>query len=168
MAERRVCLGIVSGAHGVKGLVRIRAFTETPDGIAAYGPVTDETGSRRFELEIVGEARGQVLARIAGIGDRDAADGLKGTRLYVGREALPDTGGADEFYHADLIGLRAEDRDGNALGTVAAVLNYGAGDVLEIRGEEGDTRTVPFTRAAVPEVDIPGGRVVVDPPAEVE
>jgi len=167
MAGDLVCLGAVAGAHGVRGNVRLRSFTEDPADIAAYGPVTDETGKRRFEVTVIGESRGQVVARIAGIDDREAAEALKGLRLYVERAVLPAPD-ADEFYHADLIGLAAVDADGKTLGRVQAVFDYGAGDFIEIRRPGSPGLLVPFTRAAVPEIDIAAGRIVVVPPAEIE
>jgi 16S rRNA processing protein RimM len=159
----RVCLGVVTGPHGVRGLVRVKTFTAEPEGIAAYGPLEDEAGTRRFAIELVGKAKGVVLARLAGIADRDAAEELKGLRLYVRREALPPPE-EEEFYHADLIGLAAELEDGSVLGRVAAVHEYGAGDSLELVRPGGQVVMVPFTRAIVPTVDVAGGRLVVVPP----
>lgn len=164
----RVCLGVVVGAHGVRGVVRIRSFTETPTDIAAYGPLTDESGRRRFEVEVQGVHKATVLAALGGVTGREAALALKGMRLYVDREALPPLDDADTFYHADLIGLPVEDRAGRALGRVVTVADYGAGDVLELADAEGRERTLPFTRAVVPVVDLAAGRIVADPPAETE
>ncbi len=164
----RVCLGAIAGAHGVRGLVKIKSFTEDPANLAAYGPLGDETGGRRFEIAVTGQAKGLLLARIAGVADREAAQTLRGVRLYVDRAALPEPEEAEAFYHADLIGLAAEDPQGGPLGRVAAVENYGAGDFLEIERPEGEALLVPFTQAAVPLVDLEAGRVVVAPPEEVE
>ena len=169
MDERRVCLGEVVGAHGVKGLVRVRPFTEEPDAIAAYGALHDQRG-RPISLEAVGRAKGVVLARIEGIADRDQAEALKGTRLYVARTDLPAIEEAETYYHADLIGLLAETADGHALGRVTAVHDFGAGDVLEIEsapavgGKRGESLLLPFTCEAVPEIDLAAGRLVVRPP----
>jgi 16S rRNA processing protein RimM len=167
MAESRICVGVVVGAHGVRGLVRVKSFTEVSADIAAYGPLSDAEGSRRFVLEITGSAKGVLLGRIDGIGDRDAADALRGTELYVARDALPRTG-EEEFYHTDLIGLPAVLADGTAYGTVRALHEFGAGDMIEIALEGGGVSVLPFTRTAVPLVDLDGGRVVVAPPAETE
>lgn len=162
-----VCVGEIAAPHGVRGLVRVRSFTLEPDALTAYGPPTDADGRRRFDLTLLSPHRGQWLARIEGVEDRDAAAALRGTRLYVDREALPPPE-EDEFYHADLIGLRAEKPDGTPLGMVRAVHDFGAGDVLEIVPPPGSggagTLTVPFTERVVPTIDLTGGRVVVEPP----
>jgi 16S rRNA processing protein RimM len=165
-AGRRILVGAVAGAHGVRGEVRIKSFTADPKAIGRYGALSDEAGQRRFELTVTGSAKGGVLAKIAGIGDRDQAEALKGLRLYVARDQLPPPGEPEEFYVADLVGLGADRPDGTRLGRVAAVDNYGAGDVVEIALEDGGSLAVPFTRQVVPVVDIAGGRLVVDPPAE--
>ncbi len=156
------------GAHGVNGTVRIKSFTEQPANVAAYGKVSDEAGARWFALEPIGVSRGAILARIAGIDDRAAAEALAGTRLYVPRSALPAPDD-EEYYHADLLGLRAQSSDGEALGTVTSVHAIGETDVLEIdRGAELPSLLIPFTRAAVPEIDLKTGRMVVEVPAEAE
>jgi len=160
----KVCLGAVVGVHGVRGTVRIKSFTADPADIAAYGAVSDESGARRFEVEVLGQARGAVLARLSGVADRDAAEALRGLRLYVPRAALPETK-EDEFYHADLIGLPVETREGARLGTVRAVHNFGAGDILELRDDDGRELLLPFSDAIVPAVDLGAGRIVADPPA---
>lgn len=165
--KARVLVGVIAAAHGVRGLVRVKSFTAEPEGVASYGEVTDERGQRRFRLTLQGQAKDGVIARIEGVADRDAAEALKGTKLFVPRDALPEIAEDDEFYQADLVGLRVETRDGRRLGRVKAVLNFGAGDVLEIEGESG-SRMLPFTKRAVPVVDLAGGRLVADPPDEVE
>ncbi|HEY5598761.1 MAG TPA: ribosome maturation factor RimM, partial [Kiloniellales bacterium] len=112
-ATERICVGAIAGAHGVRGLVRLKSFTERPEDITAYGPLTDASGERCFEVSLTGRARDALIARIAGVADREQAAALRGTRLYVARTAQPKPG-AEEFYHADLIGLRAEATDGAA------------------------------------------------------
>ncbi len=169
MGEARVCLGVIAGPHGVRGLVRVKSFTEVPEDLASYGPLSDEQGRRRFDLTVTGRVKDALLARIEGVGDRDGAQVLKGTRLYVARDALPPIEEDETFYYADLVGLAAEDRDGCSLGRVTAVHDFGAGDVLELgRGPEGRPLFLPFNRVAVPLVDLEGGRIVVDPPAETK
>ena len=160
---RRVCVGIIVGAHGVRGAVRVKSFTQEARDLTAYGVLTDEQGNRRFALQPIGAARGAVLAKLEGVADRDAAEALRGVRLYVERDAFPKTG-ADEFYRADLVGLAAKTKDGAVLGRVRAVENFGAGDLIDIELAAGGSAYVPFTRTVVPLVDLAGGRIVVDPP----
>jgi 16S rRNA processing protein RimM len=159
----RVCVGAITGPHGVRGLVKVKPFTEVPEDVAAYGPVEDETGNRRFTLRVTGAAKGQVIVAVDGVGDRDAAEALKGERLYVERTALPDPDDGS-FYHADLIGMDVVATDGSPLGTVTALYDFGAGDVLEFRGADGKARMLPFTEQVVPTVDLEVRRMVVDPP----
>lgn len=166
--NRRVCLGVIVGAHGVRGSLRVKPFTEKPEAVAAYGPVEDESGHRRFTLRVHGRHKGAVIVAIEGVDDRDQALALKGTRLYVDRAALPELDDEEAFYHADLIGLSVVTREGEALGTVAAVQNFGAGDLLEIADDEGRTLVLPFTKEAVPLVDLDAGRLVAEPPPESE
>ncbi len=163
-ATSLVCLGAIAGAHGIKGLVRLKSFTARAQDIAAYGPLQDAQGTRQFELALVGSSRGALIARINGVDDRNAAERLKGEKLFVARDRLPPTG-TGEFYHADLIGLMAEQQDGAPLGRIIAVHDFGGGPSLEIERAAGDSVLVPFTTHVVPAVDIAGGRVVVAPPA---
>lgn len=156
-------MGVITGAHGIKGEVRVKSFAAAPESVAAYGPLEDERGGRRLALTLTATVRGVLIARVEGVSDRNAAERLKGTRLYLSRAALPEPK-EDEYYHADLVGLTAVLRDGSAFGRVRAVHEYGAGDSLEIERADGRLVLVPFTEAAVPEVDIAAGRVVIDPP----
>ncbi len=156
--------GIVVAAQGVKGLVRVKTFTETPATLDAYGPLTDEAGAARYDVTVV-EARDAVaIARIAGVHDRSAAERLKGLTLYLDRAALPEPD-ADEYFHADLIGLTAEVASVGRIGVVAAMHDFGAGDLIEIELDAGGAPLVlPFTAEAAPEIDIKGGRIRVAPP----
>jgi len=156
----RVLLGVVAAPHGVRGLVRIRSFTEDPMSVAAYGPLSDETGKKKYRVEALSAARGAVLARIEGVADRTTAEALRGLRLYVERERLPATG-EREWYEADLVGLAAVGKDGRNWGKVVAFHDFGAGSVMEVSGG----MMLPFTDEAVPEVDVEGGKVLIDPPA---
>ena len=162
--QKQLCVGVVAGAHGIRGGVRIKSFTAVPADVGAYGPVSDESGARVYGIRVTGEQKGVVLAKLEGIASRDEAEALKGLRLYVGRERLPQSA-EDEFYHADLIGLDAVTADGQPFGRIAAVWDFGAGDSLEIERADGQTIMLPFTRAAVPVIDLAAGRVVVEPPA---
>jgi 16S rRNA processing protein RimM len=160
----RVCLGQIGAAHGVRGEVRLRSFTSDPASITEYGLLETEDG-RPIEIEALRFAKDHFVARLAGIRDRDAASALTNVMLYVPRERLPQTDDPDEFYHADLVGLAAVDRSGKALGTVIAIFNFGAGDLIEVRPPNGGrTELLPFDAAHVPEVDIAGGKIVIDPP----
>ena len=160
---KRVCVGAVAGAHGVLGAVKIKSFTATPEDVAGYGPLEDESGERRFSLRLVGTGKGVVIGHLSGIVDRNQAEAARGLRLYLPRAALPPTE-EDEYYHADLIGLAAVLTDGTPVGAVRAVHDFGAGDTLEIARTEGPPVMVPFTRAIVPSVELAAGRLVVDPP----
>lgn len=164
----RVCVGAIAAAHGIKGEVKIKAFTADPLSVAAYGPLSDETGMRSFrlsQLRAPGGAAGEsvVIARIEGVADRNAAEALRGLRLYVLRAALPAPE-PGEYYHHDLIGLTAVLVSGERLGTVRAVDNFGAGDLLDITRDDGSSVVVPFTNAVVPTVDLKAGKLVIDPP----
>jgi 16S rRNA processing protein RimM len=160
MSTDRVLLGVVAAPHGVRGLVRIKSFTEDPMSVAAYGPLSDETGKKEYRVEALSAARGAVLARIDGVADRNAAEAIRGLRLYVARERLPATG-EREWYEADLVGLKAVGTDGRDWGKVVAFHDFGAGSVMEVSGGV----IVPFNDESVPEVDVEGGKVLIDPPA---
>jgi 16S rRNA processing protein RimM len=168
MAERRILLGVVGRPHGVRGLVRVVSYTADPASLTAYGDLTDDRG-RRFTLRWRGEGIAEIAEMVDGkpvpAADRNAAEKLVNTRLYIERARLPPPD-EEEFYLADLVGLAAFDGTGAALGEVAAVHDYGAGASLEIARAEGAALLVPFTRAAVPEVDPAAGRLIVVPPDE--
>ena len=167
MSGSRLCLGVIVAAHGLKGQVKVKSFTEDPADLAAYGPLSDAEGARTFELSVVGKAKGTLLVAIAGVTDRTQAEALRGTELFVARQALPDPGEEETYYHADLIGLAAEDEAGQPLGEVVALHNHGAGDLIEIASDgQGAPLLVPFTRAAVPVIDLKAGKMVVAPPEE--
>lgn len=158
--ETWVCVAAVATAHGIRGALKLRCFTERPEDVAAYGPVHDDKGRRLFELTVVGPTKGGVIASAEGITDRHAAEALRGTELFVPRSAFPSPDD-DEFYYSDLEGLTAFREDGSRLGIVKAVLNNGAGDVLEIRGDDGKPHYVPFDRETVPVIDIEVGRLEI-------
>jgi len=161
----QVVVARIGGAHGIKGEVRVASFTADPMDVAKYAPLVAADG-RSFEIvsaRPAGSGPGTLVVRFEGIADRTAAEALNGIELSVPRTALGDTAD-DEFFHADLIGLPAYMPDGAPLGTVIAVQNYGAGDLIEIAPPRGNTILIPFTHAAVPEIDVAGRRLVVDPP----
>jgi 16S rRNA processing protein RimM len=161
MATAMILLGEIGRPHGVRGLVRVRSFTAEPEDLTAYGPLSDETGTQRFVLEMLSPD----LARVEGVNDRDQAARLTGTKLYVPREALPPPEDEEEYYLSDLEGMAAVTAEGLALGRVRAVEDHGAGAFLVLEGSP--ERLVPFTRAAVPEVDTKARRITVILPAEI-
>jgi len=159
----RVCLGQIGAAHGLGGEVRLRSFTSNPQAIAGYGPLQTEDG-RIFEIEAMRPAKDHFVARLSGVCDRSAAERLTNVKLYVPRERLPEPDQADEFYHADLIGLAVLDPAGLSLGTVIAIHNFGAGDLIEMEPQGGGkTELIPFDAAHVPVVDVAAGRIVISP-----
>ena len=164
---KRVLVGRVAGAFGVRGEVRITAYTEDPLSLLGYRMLTREDGSPALTLQTARAVKGAVIGRAAEVSSKEAADALRGLRLYVPRDALPPPDD-EEFYLTDLIGLDAATPDGEALGRVKAVHNFGAGDVLELDPGRGrPSRLIPFTREAVPDVQLARCRIVVAPPAEV-
>ncbi|MGH6896470.1 MAG: ribosome maturation factor RimM [Geminicoccaceae bacterium] len=172
MGERRrdrdwVCVAVVAGAHGLRGALKLRSFTERPEDVAAYGPVFAKDGERLFGLEVIAAARGGVLAEADGIDDRDAAEALRGTELFVPRSALPEPA-PEEFYYSDLEGMEVLRPDGSHFGVVHGVDNFGAGDLIEVQADDGQRISLPFTRETVPTIDLQRRRLVVQPPGEVE
>jgi 16S rRNA processing protein RimM len=162
----RICVAQIGGAHGIRGEVKLKSFTADPMAVRGYGPLQSEDGTVSVEIEALRPAKGHLVARLRGVADRNAAERLANLRLFVPRERLPPPA-ADEFYHADLIGLRAVTADGTEIGTVVAMHDFGAGDILELRPPAGGTTIMlPFTDAFVPSIDIAGGRIVVAPPAD--
>jgi 16S rRNA processing protein RimM len=162
MMSKDVLIAAVIGAHGLKGEVKLKSFAETPETLARYRRLHTKDG-RVFNVTAL---RGEVAA-FAEISGRSAAEALKGLELFVAREALPGTD-ENEFYHADLVGLTAMDEEDRAIGTVKAIHNYGAGDVIEIERADGDTVLLPFARDFVPIVDLANARIVIAIPDEIE
>jgi 16S rRNA processing protein RimM len=163
LATKDVLLAAIIGAQGLKGEVKAKIFTATPDALTRYGALHDAKG-RRFEITAFRPSKeGEAVIAFQGIATREAAEGLKGTELFIDRVALPATD-EDEFYHADLIGLEAQDSEGRVIGKVAAIHNYGASDVIEIVRADGDNVLLAFTRETVPTIDIAQGRIIVAVP----
>jgi 16S rRNA processing protein RimM len=165
-ATEPILLARIGAAHGVRGEVRVKSFAAEPQALAGYGPLAAADG-RLFHIERLRPAKEVVVVKFRGVDTRDAAEALNGTDLYVARERLPEPED-DEFYYADLIGMSAVSAEGEPLGTVVAVHNFGAGDMLDIAPPRGPSLLVPFTREAVPEVDLAAQRLVVVPPPEIE
>lgn len=163
VSKDRVCVGAIAGAFGVRGEVRLKSFCAEPGAIADYAPLWTEDGARSFTVTLGAPIPNGLSARLSGIGTREAAEALRGVRLYADRARLPSLPD-DEFYHADLIGLTVLDTGGTVLGRVSAVLNHGAGDLLEVQRPGKGNALLPFTRAIVPTVDLAAGRVIADPP----
>lgn len=165
--DNRICVGAIMGAFGVKGEVRLKSFCADPAAIGNYSPLWSEDGKQSFEVKVTRPIKGGFAARIKNVRYKDQADALRGTALYADRDALPNLPD-DEFYHADLIGLEVVDTGGAPLGRVTAVHDHGAGDLLEISGKGLKTPALlPFTKEAVPTVDLQAGRIIADPPAGV-
>lgn len=159
-----ICIGAIAGAFGVRGEVRLKSFAATPEDIALYAPLVTEDGRHTFGVTLTGHTKNGFIARLSGVASKEQADALRGQRLYVPRDRLPGLPD-DEFYHADLIDLEVFDTGGAALGRVRAVLNHGASDLLEIAiPGQSETVLLPFTRQAVPTVDLAAGRIIADPP----
>ncbi|HXC56512.1 MAG TPA: ribosome maturation factor RimM [Rhizomicrobium sp.] len=166
-ASRDVLLAAVIGAQGLKGEVRVKTFTAAPEALADYGALHSRDGRRFTVTAARGTRPDEAVLTLAEVGDRAAAEALKGTELFVPRAALPAPA-ADEFYHADLVGLRAEDVEDRVIGTVKAVHNYGASDVIEIAQAGGDTLLLAFTKETVPHIEVDKGRIVVAVPRDDE
>ncbi|WP_373084256.1 ribosome maturation factor RimM [Sneathiella sp.] len=163
--EGYLLLGVIAGAKGIRGEVKIKSFTENPEDITAYGPLKNATGTITYDMKVVGLSKGLPVVRIKGISDRTQAEALKGTELYVSREMFPETSGEDEFYHADLIGLQVVFADGTRFGKILRAHDFGAGDMLEILPDGKSEKAavlVPFTQEMVPEVDLDRGTVTVE------
>lgn len=165
--SNRLLVGQIGAAHGIKGEVRIATHTQDPTAIGRYGPLTTDRPGQTVTISRLRLNKNVVVAQLEGVSDRTAAEKLNGTNLYIDRAQLPATEDEDDFYHADLIGLEARLESGVVLGTVSAVPNYGAGDLIEVRDpQSGDTFLYPFTRAVVPSVHIADGYLVIVVPLD--
>lgn len=165
--DNLVLMGQVGAAHGIKGEVRIKSFTEKPLDLAAYSPLLTNKAGQTITIKKARLQKDMLVAILAESQSRNDAEALNGTKLYVPRESLPQTEDDDEFYYTDLVGLKARTPEGEALGAVVAVQNYGAGDVLEVRPQKGPTNLYPFTKQGVPTIKLDEGYLVIAPPVEV-
>ncbi|WDR01747.1 ribosome maturation factor RimM [Devosia algicola] len=171
MAEKSklLLMGKIGAAHGIRGQVRIAPFTQYPQDIAAYGPLSTNRAGLTITIDDLRVQKNVVVARLKGISSREDAEKLNGVELYLDRALLPDHGDEDDFYHADLIGLEARIEDGTVIGEVIALPNFGAGDLIEIRDpRSGDTYLYPFTKAVVPHIRIEDGFVTIVVPTDAE
>lgn len=167
--ENRILMGKIGAAHGIKGEVRITTFTGDPEAIASYGPLDTDRPGLTVTIETARLNKTVLVARLKGVRDRNAAELLNGVLLFIDRSRLPEPDDEDDFYHADLIGLDARLDSGVSIGEVSALLNYGAGDLLEVRDpRSGDTFLYPFTKAVVPTIRIAEGFLVIAPPLDAE
>lgn len=167
--SKQLLMGRIGAAHGIKGEVRIQSFTEEPLALADYGPLATNKPGLTIEIEAARATTNVLVARIKGVTDRNAAEKLNGVELYVDRDKLPPPDEDDDFYHADLIGLEVRLADGTVIGTVTAIPNFGASDLLEVRDQRsGDTFLYPFTKAVVPEIKLAEGYLVIEVPVEAE
>jgi len=159
--QNPILLGVVGGAHGIKGEVRIKSFTEDPTDIKAYGPLFDAKGNK-YTIRTARIQKNVVVVTINEISDRNGAELLNGTELFVDRSALPEDD-EDEFYQSDIVGMAVESVDGAAIGTVIAFHDFGAGEVIEIKPERGSSVMIPFSEAAVPDIDVERRVMIVEP-----
>jgi 16S rRNA processing protein RimM len=165
----RIRVARIGAAHGVRGEVRLWSFTQDPLAVADYGPLQSEDGAQAFEIESLRPGKNFLVARLVGVATREAAEKLTNTDLFVPRERLPAIEEEDTFYYADLVGCAAVTAEGESVGTVSALHNFGAGDIIEIvPAGGGQTLMLPFTQDSVPEVDLQAKRIVVAPPAATE
>lgn len=160
---KKICIGQFLGAHGVKGLVKLASFTEDPESIGDFGPLSDESGKRSWKVTLKSWNKTHFITEVKGIADRDQAEALRGIKLYVERSMLPASKDDGSFYYADLMGLEARLTDGSVFGKVVSVQNYGAGDILEIT-RPGGTEFFPFSNAVVPDVFVKDGYLTIIPP----
>ena len=159
---RLICLGAISGAHGVRGQVRIRSYTALPEDIAAYGSLRDASG-KSYQLKITGHNKGALIASIQGIETREAAEKLRNIELFVERSALPEPK-KNEYYHADLIGLEVFTENNSAYGQVLSIQNFGAGNLIEIRLVTGKEEFLPLNKTTFPVIDVKNKKLIVSPP----
>ena len=159
-SNRKICVGQFAGAHGVRGLVKLRSFTADPQAIFAYAPLSDKDGERTYSITLKSEAKDHFLVEVEGIADKEAADQLRGDRIYIPHDLLPKTS-KGEYYEADLMGLRVIDKDDKDYGSVMGVFDYGAGIFLEIGTSKKDSFMLPFKDAFVPKVDLDAGTILI-------
>jgi 16S rRNA processing protein RimM len=167
--DRLILMGVFGAPQGVRGEVRVKSLTGEPSAIGAYGPLTDKKRARAFVFDSLRPLKNDMLvARVAGVATRDAAEALKGVEIFARRGQLPPPA-HDEFYYDDLVGLEAVDAAGAPIGRITSLVNYGAGDVLEIAPAlGGETLLLPFTKSVARRIDFEAGRIVIECPREVE
>ena len=164
MAKKKlICVGLITGAHGIKGDVKVKSFTEEPENLGKFGILTDKTGKKNFDIKVKHRTKEHLIVQFTSINDRNEAEALKGQNLFIFDSALPPTND-EEFYYAQLIGLKVQKMNGNEFGVVAGVQNFGAGDILEILSSNQEEFFIPFTKESVPIIDINDGFIAINPP----
>ena len=163
--QKRICVGIIVGSHGLNGYIKIKSYMVVPEDIVAFGPLTDKQGERSFKLDLISSNKKGFVAKINGVNDRNTSEAMRGIELYLSRDLLPDLED-DEFYYVDLIGLKVENLGGEIIGTVGMVDNYGAGEIIEVDLMDGGKKMYKISPEVIPEIDLKNGRLVVDPPTE--
>lgn len=159
-----ICVGVIAGSYGVRGELRVKSYCAVPEDLETYSPLHSEDGSRQFPLALIRAVKNGFVARVPDVANKEEADALRGVKLFTDRAQLPGLPD-DEFYHADLVNLSVYDTGGTLLGRVKTVQNHGADDLLELQLAGSSTTTfLPFTKAAVPTVDLASGRIIADPP----
>lgn len=166
ISDKHILLGVIGAAHGIKGEVRLKSYTEDPHAIATYGPLQMGDGTQSLIIVSARLQKSMLIVKIKGIDDRNQAEGLNGVKLFVERSQLPAVGDDDEYYHTDIIGLKALTLEGEELGVVIAIPNFGAGDLLEIAPKRGETLFIPFRHENVPEIDVINGHLIIVPLAD--
>ncbi len=164
--QNRICVGVVAGSHGLQGAVKIKSFMVEPSDIGAYGPLTDKNGARKFEIDLLSISEKNLIAKLSGVTDRNSSEAIKGLELFLTRDLLPKLD-KDEFYYSDLVGLSVENTEGEVIGVVGSVDNFGAGEIMEVNMKDGAVELLHISRKVVPEIDLRNKRVVIDPPSEV-
>ena len=165
--DNRICVGVITGAFGIKGDVKLKSFTANEEDLMTYGVLEDDTGLKKFDIQIIGSGKNFLRAKIKGINTRNEAEELKGVKLFVLREQLPNLDD-EEYYYADLVGMSVFDDKGGLIGKVNAIYDFGAGDVLEINNSDNQNIMVPFTKKAVPVVDVKNRKIVINEIIETE
>ncbi|MEE2745718.1 MAG: ribosome maturation factor RimM [Pseudomonadota bacterium] len=164
--ENRICVGVVTGPHGLNGAVKIKSYMVSKEDIAAFGPVTDKTGKSTYNVQLKSSNNRNLIAELSGVEDRDASESIVGTELYLPRNVLPKLAD-NEFYYSDLLGLTVTDTEGQLIGKISLIDNYGAGEVMEVNLKEGGTRMFRMSREVVPEINLRKGQVIINPPDEI-
>lgn len=166
MTAKLLKIATVAAAHGIGGEVRLKVFLEDKDSFEALAPFTDISGNELGDLQIRGQSKGQLIARMAGTNNRDAAEALRGLNFFISRDRLPEPEDEDEFYYEDLIGLAVKEDD-KTIGIIKSVRDHGAGDLVEIEFQNGKTDYFAFSKANFPSVRVKEGHVTFVRPSEV-